>query len=215
MGAAKALGDRVMSLPPAFRDRVLADSRRRAADWVRDVPVMVDRVRAELDQGKGFARGGAVPLGYLSPDALGVLLSGVGLDGKKLTRPPEPPVSALVAIEQSRILHSMRDAHAKDQTVVDAALRELHLRLAAPDAIYWDDGQPQTSGTRAEGPALIYAWTLSDGRVAKAVIQMNWHAQSTRGLKGAAVQMNWVRTLSVVQASNLRDGRYKLLEGGL
>jgi hypothetical protein len=204
-----------MQLPAAWRDRVLDDAQRRAPDWMRDVPALVDQIRAELDQGQGLARGGSTPVGYLRRDALAVLLSGVDLSGRKLARPPAPPASALIAIEQARLLHAMRDAHAKDKTLIDAELRVLYERLAAPAAVYWDDGQPQTPDTRAEGPALIYVWKLADGRVVKAVIQVNWHAQRTRGMKGAAVQMNWVRTVVLIKPEHLADRRYKLLEGGL
>lgn len=210
MGPARALGDHVMQMPPAWRDVALADAQRRAPLWMAGWSALVDEVMTDKRP-----RGGAHPVAYLRPETIAVLGSGVALDGRKITAPPAMPTNALVAMERDRVLHTLRDAHSQGIHALDAELRQLHLRMSRPDAVYWDDGQPQTPGSRAEGPALIYAWKLADGRIAKAVVQLNWRAQTTRSLKGAGVHMGWVRTVWLVREQNLRDPRYKLLEGGL
>lgn len=183
--AAQRLGAVVAQLPPAWRSIALADAQQRVVDWY------ADHVAAWNALQIGRPNGRTLGAGHLTPAAFDFMASR-----------SSPPASTLIAVSDAEIAHLLRDTKtAAGRALPDDFLRELPVRLAKPDAVLFD----------TQDAALVYAWRLPDGRVAKVVIRTDFRR------KGVLQRLpaNWIRTAGIVPANNLKGERYQLVEGAL
>lgn len=102
--------------------------------------------------------------------------------------------------------HTTRPAkRARGQALTDADLDRIPEILAEPRGVLFEAGPPDDATT---GPTLLYVFAPDeDKRRGKIVVRVNFSA--------AEGQTNAVLTAGYVQAENLRDPRYTLIEGEL
>jgi hypothetical protein len=114
--AAQAFGERVMQLPPAWRDVALGDMRRRAVDWLSDaLGPWIDQVRSTRRK-----NGDSMPVGFMPASAV-------------LRAPQSGP---LVLVDDHAIVHIFRDI--KDKVSVIDLRRDLPLAIGRADAVLRD-----------------------------------------------------------------------------
>jgi len=104
-------------------------------------------------------------------------------------------------------LHLLRDAKkTRKQAVSESFVRNLPTELANAKAVLFD----------TEDPALIYVFDAQGNRKSKLVVRIDYY-QRVRGTDGKRrdIRVNAARTAGVVQPENLRDQKYKLLDGEL
>lgn len=147
--SAAKFGERVMRMPPAWREVALGDAQSRRLDWFADWPGLVDRIDQEIGAGAVRPRGLASPVGFLPPRVLAALRAGLGADGRKFT--PVIPTTALVGATDRVIYHALRDAkfvgrEAVRESFVDAA-RAMPEWVADSELVFWN----------AQNPALLFA----------------------------------------------------------
>lgn len=139
-------------------------------------------------------------IGALMPGAV----RAIGGQGVHLT-------SAVVAVRDVDVLHALRDSKlAKPSAIAPSIYRRLPELLARAQAVLLEEGSTP--------PALLYVVDLvgEDGRVAKLVVQLD--AAVKLPVEGArrVVNMNLVRTATVMDANALQDrARYRLIWGRL
>lgn len=191
LGPDIALGERVMSLPPAMRRRALRDARSLQ-------PYIADHYRSwanqvlERDRSIGEIR----TVGYLSPRVT-----------DELIRRGHPPSTAVITTADRDVLHMVRDVK-REKRLPKEVVSSLPQALQDAPAVLWD----------REDPALLYVIDAADEeRKGKLVVRINF-ATKGRAADGQrhSVQTNMVRTSGLVGLRNLRDRtRYDLLEGEL
>jgi len=193
MPAAAALGERIMQLPPAWREIALADAQRRQVQWLPDWPGFVNRVAAEVAGGATRPRGAATPLGFVPPAVVDVLASGRGLDGKVFA--PVKLRTALVAATDRRVYHSLRDAKFADRPelreVFVEAMRAAPAWMAAADAIVWSE----------RDRALLIARRRPAGDYLTMIVRVDYQERRTREPAMAV----WLRTVELYKESALRQ----------
>ena len=117
------------------------------------------------------------------------------------------PENAAITIGDKDVLHLLRDAKkTRKQAVSESFVRNLPTELANAKAVLFD----------TEDPALIYVFEAQGNRKGKLVVRIDYY-QRVRGTDGKRrdIRVNAARTAGVVQAENLRDQKYKLLDGEL
>ena len=126
-----------------------------------------------------------------------------------LTTKLERPVvldSALITITRGEVKHSRRDPkQERGQALDDADMDRLPENLASYEAVLWD--------TVNEG--LVYvASAVADSRKAKVAIAVNYSEKiKLGGNERKKVTSNSIRTTGYVEAFNLKEDRYILLDG--
>ncbi|WP_297830900.1 phage minor head protein [Thermomonas sp.] len=142
LSAARRFGERVMDLPPAWRERALEDARRRADDWHADAGDMIDAML------RGAPRGDA---------AVGMLLPGTA---RALEERGLAPTSALMLV---RAL----DAQALQSVAGESigfALRDLPARMPQPDVVLLDAiAHELVYAWRVEDGYRRARWRMGDG----------------------------------------------------
>lgn len=140
LSAARSFGERVMSLPPAWRERALEDARRRADDWHADAADVIDAML------RGAVQGDA---------AVGMLAPGTAraLDARGLT-----PTSALMLVPAL-------DAQAMQSAAgAGFALRDLPAQMPRPDAVLLDvTAHELVYAWRFEDAYRRARWRMDDG----------------------------------------------------
>lgn len=115
------------------------------------------------------------------------------------------PENAAITIGDKDVLHLLRDAKkTRKQAVSESFVRNLPTELANATAVLFD----------TEDPALVYVFDTQESRKGKLVIRIDYY-QRIRDAQGKShkVRVNAARTAGIVQPENLRDQRYKLLDG--
>ncbi len=113
--AAQAFGERVMQLPPAWREAALGDMRRRAVDWLADpLGPWIDQLRSTRR-----TRGESYPVGFMPASVA------------QLT-----PAGPLVLVDDYAIAHIFRDV--KDKVAVEDLRRDLPLAIGRADVVLRD-----------------------------------------------------------------------------
>lgn len=206
--AAQSFGERVMQMPPAYRQPALTDAQTRVQDWFGDFPQMVQRQAREheLLRAANAARaldpaapqywprrtGNTQPMGMLRPNTVEAL-DRLGV---------APPRSALLTATDEVAYHALRDAHG-DLADLQAALLGAASWMASPRAVVlWD----------TQDAALIYCLRLDQTRFAKLVFRVDFSSKSgARDMRGRPI--NTLRTALIANEQNLRESRYVRLEG--
>jgi hypothetical protein len=116
MPSAQRFGEKVMSLPPAWRDRTLADVATRADMLFADFDPMAKRILAGAT-----ARGDVQPAGFLS--------------GSVVRSLPSPPPSALIAISDAEFANLARN---QKQGLSKNLLRAIPDLITGADATFID-----------------------------------------------------------------------------
>lgn len=198
LAAFESLGRKVMELPKAWRDRVLADVRSRAPEWLSDWAPFVGRLRGQIQAAADAARTGATaapvitrnigqPVGFLSPATIAAL-------GERA------PPSAGVIVTDQLVAHAIRST--KELPVPASFLDELPARMARPDAVFME----------ADG-TLLLAMRLAPGRFAVAVVAIAQQRRRAAGLRMIAA--NFLQTLKVWEANDFKASGARLIEGRL
>lgn len=189
---AAAFGERVMQLPPAWRDQALADVQTRRVDWFGDWPGVVRLIGDALPTGAVRTIGASSPVGFISPAVANAL--------------PIRPITALLAAADNEALHVLRDAKLTNRRFGRAPrgpeIRELFNDLlidlpaqlsSESTSVYWDDGL--ITGSKAvvfvverDGLLIKYVFGVSDRRKTKRV----------------RVTANWLKTIETTTVSQLR-----------
>lgn len=114
--AAQAFGERVMALPPAWRDAALGDMRRRAVDWLSDaLEPWIRQIRRDW-----HTRGDSMPVGFMPASAA-------------LRAPQSGP---LVLVDDHIIGHISRGL--KEKVAVIDLRYDLPLAIGRADAVLLD-----------------------------------------------------------------------------
>lgn len=213
MPAATRLGQKVMQLPPAWRQVALADAQTRPADMFAGWAVTVKRVVGELERvetgGAGVRPLGSThALGFLRPQVVEALEAG-GAGGRAFA--VQHASTALLAAEDRRLYHAMRSSKA-DVAILREQFAQLPQWLADPaTAVLWDTADGEVEPL----PNLIFARRLADGRYAKFVFGLETPAEGNRAMRQARLRANWLRSAGIVSGDNLRTARHVLLAGRL
>lgn len=201
--AAAHFGERVLRLPPAWRDIALGDALSRRVDWFADWPGLVHRVEIELLARAARPTGVASPIGFLPPRVMEALRAGAGLDGRTFT--PVQPSTALVAATDRVLYHALRDTkHAFDADVREAlgdAARDMPEWIADATHVLWN----------AQNPALLFARPVkgSDDFLVL-VVRPDYLESRTR----EPVRASWVRSIQRYSRTALKN-HYIQLTGAL
>ncbi|WP_085616351.1 phage minor head protein [Thalassospira alkalitolerans] len=144
----------------------------------------------------GKARGERRVIGAFSPRTV-----------ERLSDFDQFPENAAITIGDKDVLHLLRDAKkTRKQAVSESFVHNLPTELANAKAVLFD----------TEDPALIYVFDAQGNRKGKLVVRIDYY-QRVRGTDGKRrdIRVNAARTAGVVQPENLRDQKYKLLDGEL
>lgn len=199
---AAAFGERVMQLPPEWRDIALADAQRRRVDWFGDWTALMRDVLGSLDAGAARPTGVATPIGYLTSAVIDRLAAGAGTAGPSFK--PVSVTTSLVAVDDRAFFHALRDSKTAGRPGIRdefaAALVDLPEWLGSVDAVLWDSADAS--------PALVYA--KRDG--SNYLVLIVRPDMTTRVAQGK-VKASWVRTIERKPREVL--ARMSLLEGAL
>lgn len=117
------------------------------------------------------------------------------------------PASGAITLADKAVIHMLRDAKAGRGAAIDIAqLRDMPRLLAAPKAVLWDD----------QDPALVYVFDPAPGTGrGKLVVRIDVAEKIKTPAGRHTVITNAVTTGGLVQPSNLREARYKVLDGAV
>lgn len=201
--AAAAFGERVMRLPPAWRDLALIDAQQRRVDTTADWPATVRLIAEGLALGVVRPTGVSAPVGFLSPQVATALTSGVTQAGEAFVAPA--PVTALLSATDGAALHVLRDTKFTSRRfgreprpdelrdIFTNALSDLPEQLSSAEtSVYWDPGE--ITGSRG----LVFV-VVRDGRLLKYVFGVSDQRKTQR----AQVTANWLKTVEVTTPRQL------------
>ena len=189
--AGRVFAEKLRSAPPDIAALALKSDPDVVAEIQNSYGLFFDDVVAA---GKG--RGERRVIGAFSPRTV-----------ERLSDFDQFPENAAITIGDKDVLHLLRDAKkTRKQTLSESFVRNLPTELANAKAVLFD----------TEDPALIYVFDAQGTRKGKLVVRIDYY-QRVRGADGKRrdIRVNAARTAGVVQPENLRDQRYKLLDGEL
>lgn len=200
LAAFESLGRKVMELPPKWRNRVLADVRARAPEWLPDWTPFVTRIRTQIQAVEAATRAGTTPAPVITRNIgqpVGFLSASLidQLQGRMQITTPG------VIVTDQLVAHAIREA--KALPVPAAWLDELPRHFARPDAVFLD----------ADGRTLLVAMRLEPDRYAVAVVAVYQARRRAAGMR--MVPANFLQTLKIWSAADFRAARAVLLEGRL
>jgi hypothetical protein len=176
--SARRFGERVMKLPPVWRERALADVAKRVDDWGAAFEPWARQALAQTSAPIAATR----EVGFLPERAIREL------EERFDVRPP----TALVTVDRGQMTHLVRATKRdRGQALPDELALALPQLLASSDALFWN----------LQEQALVLASELPDGRYATIIVRVNFR-ESRGTLKGRVT--NAVRTASIVDSRNLR-----------
>ncbi|MDO5625020.1 MAG: phage minor head protein [Pseudomonadota bacterium] len=174
MAAAQRFGEKVMNLPPAWRDRVLDDAQQRsvnwfAGEWPRWVDAIVEQNLTGADMRAVQQRG--APVAYIPSEVVRAMESGKGSSLQYQPRErsfvPATPKSALIVGGDAFLGHNVRDLPPTSQTQLRAeklkVLLEVPEKLASKDTAWLID--------KTDNNALIAVWPDLTGLYWKVIIR--------------------------------------------
>lgn len=168
--------------------QIVPELEREFAAWVKTVA------------GEMTPKGERHVIGALTPEVVGYLTKARNA----------APQSAAIAIDDAKLAHLVRDAKLDaGKSVPLEYVQRLPELLADPAAILWDE----------EKQTLLYVFNVAEdakGRTGKIVVAVDY-VRKTRQPGGTReiVTENRVISGGLVQAVNLRESRYVLIEGAL
>tara|TARA_R110000796_G_scaffold11478_2_gene38155 strand:- start:65173 stop:66486 length:1314 start_codon:yes stop_codon:yes gene_type:complete len=189
--AGRVFAEKLRSAPPDIAALALKSDPDVVAEIQNSYGLFFDDVVAT-----GKARGERRVIGAFSPRTV-----------ERLSDFDQLPENAAITIGDKDVLHLLRDAKkTRKQAVSESFVRNLPTELANAKAVLFD----------TEDPALIYVFEAQGNRKGKLVVRIDYY-QRVRGTDGKRrdIRVNAARTAGVVQAENLRDQKYKLLDGEL
>lgn len=191
---AAAFGERVMQLPPAWRDQALADAQTRQVDWFGDWPGVVRGLLSALDAGTPAAIGVATPVGMLSARTVDRFAS-LGMARRSIA-------TATIAVDDRALASALIAPTAGVQArVADGFTNladDLPAWLGSPDAVLFDDFRD----------VIIYA-RRQDSDYITVTIKAGLSQRSARG----TVLANWITEFRFASLDDL--SRLELIEGSL
>jgi SPP1 gp7 family putative phage head morphogenesis protein len=141
---------------------------------------------------------GAIPsgnsarvVGAMEP---GILEAAIGAFG-------DPPSSAALIATDDQLRHALRDT----KGLPDDLVARLPAIVAAPKAVLLD----------TQDPALLYVAEAAGGQLVKFVWRLDFTRQIRAGARRAKAPMNDFRTAGLVDAGDLKQPRYHLVEGAI
>jgi hypothetical protein len=118
--AAAKFGEKLMALPPVWREIALADAQQRQIEWFVDWPGFVRQLAQDTAQGVARTRGTATPIGFVASDLVERLGSGRSLNDRLFT--PIVLETALIAAMDRTLAHALRREKWAGRMDVRAAL---------------------------------------------------------------------------------------------
>lgn len=196
LAAAQSLGARILQMPADFRAAALSDTRRRFGDWSLDTEPFIDAIDAALrvaeDGGDAMRLSArALAVGFLPEAGVAALL-----------RREQQLTTALIVMTDGDAAHMLRtDKRRRDQAIDLELLRNLPGVLSQYEALFYD----------TQDPALIFC-TNANGKVTKVVVKVEIRTKAS-GVK--TMRTARVTTAATVNAFNMRERRFVLLDGKL
>lgn len=201
--SAAKFGERVMRLPPAWRDIALGDAQSRRVDWFADWPGLVDRIDQEIGAGLARPQGLASPVGFLPTRVVEALNAGVGVDGNAFA--PVRPTTALISATDRVLYHALRDAkHAGREAgreALVAAAKDMPEWVSDSQLVFWNSANP----------ALLFAKPVKGtDDFLVLVVRPDYLEPRTR----EPVRASWVRSIERYSRATLKS-HYIQLTGAL
>lgn len=185
------LGQQLMNIP--------ADMRAKALKWfdntIYDKPFarLVTQVTEQMLRGQRISVGHAVAVGFMD-----------GITIQSLADSGTIPAGIALTVRDRDIAHWLRDTKSDRGVAIPASLaKTLPQVIRQPDAVLLDKSDNK----------LIYARRMEDGRYAKFVVSINIKTKLQHNKSRFKEVLNHVVTAGLVNAHNLKEGRYQLIQG--
>lgn len=202
VGASLEMARKWADAPPEMAAAIESATRRQVLPGLaKGFDTFVDDMQHQLDAAHAARAAGIKPppiraigerrvVGVISQrvlDALGTL--------------DKVPQSGAITVNDRALVHMLRDA--KKSGLSPEQIKALPQHLAAPKAVLWDQ----------HDPALLYVF--NDGATGKVVVRVDFTERVKAEGGRTTVVTNAVTTGGIVQANNLREARYRVLDGSV
>ena len=196
MAAAESFGQKVMTLPEAWRTAVLEDAQRRQVDWMQDWQQLVDSLNHQIQSNSLRATGSAQPVGFLtSGETAGLAQEGVAVS------------NALIVAGDDTIIHVLRSSKLGERE----ELRALFVEQAKAIPRWRSEGQfVSLLDMTQRHPKLLVVRKLADGRYMRMVIALDDARKYNRSrLIVNAVDTVELSTLDALRRLPVIDGSWE------